>query len=154
MQNKTGMISDKLENAEKYYSMHPAFARAFEYLRTPGLDTLSVGRHDIDGDKMYCLVDDRQGRTKEEAVLEAHRQYIDIQYVISGPETFGLKPTASCTDIKTPYKPDIIFYNDVPETWQTLPSGSFAIFMPEDAHAPLVSDGQVHKAVIKVLIDQ
>ena len=32
-------------------------------------------------------------------------------------------------------------------------SGAFAIFYPEDAHAPLATSGPIHKAVVKVAVD-
>jgi len=33
------------------------------------------------------------------------------------------------------------------------PAGSFAIFFPEDVHAPLGTDGFIHKVVIKVAVE-
>ena len=66
----------------------------------------------------------------------------------------GWRPTADCNDVVTPYgvEKDIAFYADSPETWVATPAGSFCIFLPEDAHAPLVGDGEIHKAVIKVAV--
>jgi beta-galactosidase beta subunit len=32
------------------------------------------------------------------------------------------------------------------------PAGSYCIFFPEDAHAPLVSDGMVRKVVVKIAV--
>ncbi len=150
---RDSMIIDKLSRAEKYYSMHPAFEKAFTFLRENDLSKLSVGRHEIDGDKMFCLISEGQGKTRDEAKLEAHRKYIDIQYIISGTDEMGWKPTAECTNIETEYSEenDIGFFSDKPEIWRKVPAGSFAIFFPEDAHVPMVSDSEIHKAVIKVL---
>ena len=78
------MITDILTNAERYTPLHPRFAAAFEFLRRPDLDTLSTGRHVIDGDELFVLIQRSSGRTREEAKLESHRRYIDIQYVIAG----------------------------------------------------------------------
>ena len=149
------MITDSLENASLYHSMHPLFNKAFDFLKQPGLACLSTGKYEIDGDKLFCIIAKETGRGREEATLEAHRKYIDIQYVIDGTEEMGWKPTRKCKNVKSEYdaKKDIVFYNDEPDSWSIVQKGSFAIFFPEDAHAPLVSDGKIHKVVIKVLVD-
>jgi len=146
------MITDQLKNAEKYYSMNPGFERAFSFLRMDSLANLPVGRHEIDGDRLFAIIQKEKGRSKAEAKLEAHRKYIDIQYVISGPEEMGWRPTATCKSVQSPYNEsqDIGFFNDEPETWTEVAAGHFAIFTPEDAHAPMVSSGEIHKVVLKV----
>lgn len=147
------MIMDRLSRAEKYYDMHPAFKKAFKFLLESDLSKLSLGRNDIDGDKLFCLMSRGPGRTRNEAKLEAHRKYIDIQYIISGTDEMGWKPTIACTEIDTNYSEDndIEFFKDKPQTWTKVPAGSFAIFFPQDAHAPIVSDSEIHKVVLKVL---
>ena len=147
------MIVDKLSQAEKYYDMHSGFEKAFTFLRENDLSKLAVGRHEIDGDRLFCLISQGPGKTRDEAKLEAHRKYIDIQYVISGTDEMGWKPTAECTNIETEYSEgnDIEFFKDKPQTWMKVPAGSFAIFFPQDAHAPMVSNSEIRKAVIKVL---
>ena len=149
------MIVDRLENADQYCDMHPAFARAFAFLRRSDLAQLSADRHDIDGDRLFCSISKGPGRTRAEADLEAHRKYIDIQYVIAGTEEYGWKPTADCRIVQTPYdaEKDIGFFKDEPDSWTTVPAGSFVIFFPQDAHAPLVSDGEIHKAVLKIAVE-
>jgi|WetSurMetagenome_2_1015567.scaffolds.fasta_scaffold195935_1 biofilm protein TabA len=150
---RDSMIIGKLSQAEKYYDMHSAFQKAFTFLRENDLSKLDVGRHEIDGDKMFCLISQGPGKKQNEAKLEAHRKYIDIQYIISGTDEMGWKPTAECTNIETEYseEKDIEFFSDKPQIWMKVPAGSFAIFLPQDAHAPMVSDSEVRKAVIKVL---
>jgi len=146
------MIIDRLENAERYYDMHPAFAQAFAFLNRSDLAQLPAERHDIDGDRLFCSISKGPGRPRAEANLEAHRKYVDIQYVIAGAEQMGWKPTADCRTVQTPYDvdQDVEFFNDTPDTWTEVPPGSFVIFFPEDAHAPLVGEGQIHKAVLKI----
>jgi biofilm protein TabA len=150
------MITDQLKNAENYYSMHPDFERAFSFLRMDSLANLPAGKHQIDGDRIFAIVQKTNGRSRAEAKLEAHRKYIDIQYVISGPEEMGWRPTAACKSVESPYdeSKDIGFFNDEPETWTKVEAGHFAIFTPEDAHAPLVSSGEIHKVVIKVRVSE
>ncbi|MBN2354665.1 YhcH/YjgK/YiaL family protein [candidate division KSB1 bacterium] len=148
-------IVDRLENWQKYAHLHPAFSRAFAFLNDSHLAELALTKHDIEVDQLYCTMAKRPGRTRAESPLEAHQKYIDIQYVISGEDEMGWKPQADCQKVKRAYdaERDIIFYSDEPEQWIKVPAGSFIIFFPQDAHAPLVSDGEIHKAVIKVAVE-
>ncbi len=149
------MIIDRLEHADRYCDMHPGFSQAFAFLKRPDLAELAPGRYDIDGDRLFCTISQGPGRSRDEANLEAHRKYIDIQYVIAGHEEMGWKPTADCRISHTPYDAakDIEFFKDAPDSWNPVPAGSFVIFFPEDAHAPLVGTGQIHKAVLKVAVE-
>lgn len=149
------MIVARLQDAEQYCDMHPAFAKAFAFLRRSDLAELPEGRQDIDGDRLFCIISKGRGRPRAEAKLEAHRKYIDIQYILSGDEEMGWRPTASCGQIDTPYdaEKDIEFFKDPPNVWAAVPPGSFTIFFPEDAHAPLVGPGQIHKAVLKIAVE-
>lgn len=148
------MILDRLENAEKYYAMHRDFEKAFSFLRKSDLAELPADRYTIDGDRVFCIISKNPGRTRAEAKLEAHRKYIDIQYVIAGADEMGWKPISACTRVDTPYDADkdIAFFKDEPEKWTEVPAGSFAIFFPEDAHAPMVGSDEIHKAVLKVAV--
>lgn len=149
------MTVDRLEHAEAYLPLHPAFARAFAFLRQEKLARLPLGRHDIDEDRVFAVISREPGRPRSEVKLESHKKYIDIQYIIDGAEEMGWKPTDACHDIAIAYQADadIQFFNDKPATWTAVLPGSFAIFFPQDAHAPLVSDGEIHKVVLKIAVD-
>ena len=90
------MILDHLENADAYNAMHPLFAKAFAFLRQPGLAAMEAGRYELDGDNLYALVFADEGKDRGNDILEAHRKYIDIQFTISGAECHGWKSTGSC----------------------------------------------------------
>jgi biofilm protein TabA len=149
------IIINKLQHAERYFRMHPAFEKAFTFLRRDDLAELPADRYEIDGERLFCMISKGPGRSRSEAKLEAHRKYIDIQYVIAGTDEMGWKPTADCKMIDTEYDADkdIMFFKDQPDSWTQVPTGSFVIFFPEDAHAPLVSKGEIHKAVLKVAVE-
>ncbi|MCA9213798.1 MAG: YhcH/YjgK/YiaL family protein [Planctomycetales bacterium] len=148
------MIVDLLENASHYYGLHSQFARAFEFLRRDDLRQLPSGRHSIDGDRLFVIVDHGQGRGREDSILEFHRKYIDIQYVIDGCDQIGWLPIADCQRISQAYdsEKDLGFYFDRPKTWIDLRAGGFAIFYPQDAHAPLGGSGPISKAVLKIAV--
>jgi biofilm protein TabA len=146
------MIIDSLENSGKYISLHPRFAKAFEYLKTVDLATIEVGKYPIDEKNIHASVSAKDGVTKDAAKFEAHDHYIDIQVCPSGTETLGWKPREECSDIKEPYnsEKDVTFFNDKPGTYFQLHEGQFAIFYPEDVHAPMIGEGVIRKLVIKV----
>lgn len=147
------MILDTLLHAGRYSGLHPAFARAFGFLNTADLESLAPGRHDIDGDRMYVSIDHQVGRGRDGARLEAHRRYIDIQFTIDGDEEIGWSPLEACPTA-APYDAarDIRFFDSRPQVWLAVPAGTFAIFFPEDAHAPLAGHGLLRKAIVKIQV--
>lgn len=146
------MILDVLENAHRYLALNKGFAKAFEFLSRPDLKELPVGKYEIDGDQVYAMVAKEAGRKKEDALLETHETYIDIQYILAGTDTMGWKPKSLCKQPTQEYdeKKDIQFFADKPNAWLATESGAFAIFFPEDAHMPLISSGQIHKVIVKI----
>jgi YhcH/YjgK/YiaL family protein len=149
------VILDTLANATRYAGMHPGFARAFAFLLTTDLPVLAPGRHEIDGDRIYALIDHTEGRGEAGARLEAHRRYVDIQYTIDGNERIGWMPLAHCAPAEGEFDKtkDVGFFADRPTIWVAVPSGSFAIFFPHDAHAPLAGHGRLKKAIVKIAVD-
>ena len=150
------MILDVLENAHRYLALHNGFAKAFEFLMRSDLKELPVDKYEIDGERVYGIVSKDPGRKKEDALLETHEKYIDIQLVLAGTDDMGWKPKSSCKHPSEEYdsEADIQFFADKPDAWLSTESGAFAIFFPEDAHMPLISLGQIHKVVVKVAANQ
>ena len=148
------MILDILENAERYCGAHPAFAAAFAFLRRPDLAKLPEGRIDLDGDKLFALMQRPEGRGRAGARLEAHRKYADIQYAISGHEEYGWRSLhdAPAADGDFNAQKDLGFFLGAPSVWLPAPADSFVVFFPEDLHAPLAGVGVLHKVVIKVRV--
>jgi YhcH/YjgK/YiaL family protein len=149
------MIIAALTDAERYCALHPLFARAFEFLRHTDLNALAPGKHTIQGEEIFTIAEACHGRTRSEAKLECHRRYIDIQLVLEGIDEMGWKPVAECVNPATDYDAmrDIRFFNDAPSSWVATPAGSFCLFFPDDAHAPLVSTGFIRKLVVKIAVD-
>jgi YhcH/YjgK/YiaL family protein len=148
------MILDVLENAHRYLALHKGFAKAFEFLRRPDLKEMPVGKYEIDGDRVYAMVSENAGRRKEDALLETHEKYIDIQFVLAGVDDMGWKPKSLCKKPAGEYDPenDEQIFTDEPDAWLSVKSGAFAIFFPEDAHMPLISSGPIHKVVVTVAV--
>jgi len=147
------MILDTLENAKRYHSLHPAFARAFAWIRDQSVSKLPVGRTEIDGDRLYVNTLREGGRGLEAARFETHRRYIDIQYLAEGSDSMGW--THAVPGLKSlgyDASKDLEFYADRPAIWIPVPSGHFAVFFPEDAHAPMAGTDKMVKVVVKVAV--
>jgi len=149
------MIFSTLSQADRYAKLHPLFPSAFDYMRNNDLSKLPAGIHPIIGKQLFVIVEAEQGRTREVAKLECHRKYIDIQLVLEGTDEMGWKPLADCHQPISEYSEerDIRFFNDTADSWISTPAGSYCIFFPEDAHAPLVSTGKIRKCVFKIAVD-
>jgi YhcH/YjgK/YiaL family protein len=147
------MIVAPIAHLERYTAVHPRFARAVEFIQRTDLAALAPGRHAVDGDELYVSIDYQDGRGHEGARLEAHRRYIDIQITLSGDEEIGWRPLGQCARPNGEFSAerDIVFFDDSAETWVNVPPGVFAVFFPEDAHAPLAGRGHLRKAIVKVL---
>ena len=151
------MIVDTLQNASKYTRLHPLFAKVFEYIAATDLAGIEIGKYDI-AEGLKAIFSEKPGMSAAESItkFECHDKNIDVQLCIRGKETIGWKPRQSCTAPKGEYNPekDVRFFNDVPDMYFQLASGQFAIFYPEDVHAPMIAvdDDAIRKLVIKVTI--
>ena len=148
------MILASLSASDRYHGLHPLFARAFAFLRNTDLKELEPGIHAVQGEQIFAIVEACSGRTRAEAKLESHRRYIDIQLVLEGVDEMGWKPLAECVEPATDYDAarDIQFFTDAPASWIATPPGSFCLFFPDDAHAPLVGDALIRKVVVKIAV--
>ncbi len=149
------MIIDTIKNASKYYSAHPLFEKAFEYIRQTDLVNAADGKSDI-AEGLKVIFSNAPGKTKESSLakFECHDKNIDIQLCINGHETIGWKPREKCNLPNGDYnaEKDVRFFSDEPDMFFQLTNGQFVIFFPEDVHAPMIGDSTIKKLVIKVKI--
>ncbi len=144
--------------AVSYYKNRERWDKAFSFLKTSDLQSLELKRYDIDGNNLYAPVSEYMTKNEEDARYEAHRKYIDIQYIISGKELMGVAPISQKKETLEPYdsEKDIEFLTVTGgENHLALPD-RFFIFFPEDAHRPGLKDGEnspVRKIVVKVKVD-
>jgi YhcH/YjgK/YiaL family protein len=148
------MIIDSILGLERYRKMNDGFEKAFKFLRSNDLLKIETGSYEIDGDNVFAMVSENDLKNIEDAKLEVHDSYIDIQVPISANEIFGWKDRAMCNTGEGQYddKKDIAFFDDEPEVFCTVNPFQIVIFFPNDAHAPLIGNGKIKKIVIKVKI--
>lgn len=150
------MIKDHINNAHQYDNLHPNFRSVLEILQSLNLDALQSGHIELDGNYIYININKTNSKSQEEAKLESHRRYIDIQMPITSNETFGVKPIQECLSPIGNFdtERDIVFYNDTPNEYITLSKGEFIIFFPEDAHAPCINTADNHlKLIAKISVE-
>lgn len=151
------MIYDTLKNISQYLGISSNLDKAIYYIKETDLNSLEAGKHIIDGDNVFALAQRGTTVSRTDARWEAHKKYIDIQFLLSGPERIGFQKEDDLA-VSTEYSPerDIAFYEDNDEGFFVqLQPNSFVICFPSDAHMPLVNNREqpIKKIVIKVKVD-
>ena len=149
------MVVDTLENFNKYTVLHPLFSEVSKVLEQLDVNTLKEGKLEIIKDRLYLIYEVAPLRTKEIAKLEVHRKFIDIQIPLINGESMGWKSISQCQEWIQPFdeEKDYGFFHESFESIFAVPKGGFALFFPEDAHAPLLGVGEIKKLVFKVKVD-
>jgi biofilm protein TabA len=148
------MILDLLSNAHLYAALGPRIARGLQFLGDTDLNALPAGRHEIDGDRLFALVSDYPPKPLSAGRWEAHRRYLDLQYVASGVERFGVVPVGRLEAGEYIPEKDITWMTGAGD-YVTLGTGQFVIVWPGDAHMPGLDAGApgiVRKIVVKIAI--
>lgn len=125
---------------------------AQEFIAKTDLNALPAGTHVIDEGNVWVNIVDSDLKTIENARLEVHDVYTDIQIPLSGPESFGVKKRSECTSPRGQMnkEKDILFFDDAIDNVVTVQRGEQIVFAPDTAHAPLIGVGRIHKAIFKV----
>ena len=148
------MIIDTLDNLGKYVALNPLFADVVEFLKSHDLQTMEAGSYPIKDKDVALKLSLTKQRTKETAFLETHIDMIDIQVPITCAETFGYSPLCDLPAFEYNAEKDITKYGDTkPQTYVTVNPGQFAIFFPQDGHAPcIIEEEEIKKAIFKVKV--
>jgi biofilm protein TabA len=148
-----GRISDI---ATQRGALPGAIVRALEALQKVDLGALEPGRYEIEGDKLFYLVQDVELRTMEESRAEAHQKYADIQIPFSTGERYGFalpQPELAPSDDQLEAK-DLAFYpTPAGECFVDAAPGTYLVFLPTELHRPCLAikdKATIRKAVVKV----
>ena len=134
----------------------PALVRSLETLLAKNLSTLPTGRLDLEGDRIFVLVQDATPRTVENSLIEAHATYADVQIPLTASECFGFAhPQPGLTPCDDQFaERDLAFY-PTPETeaFFDVAPGEYAVFLPGELHRPCITFDEpapFRKIVIKI----
>jgi len=152
------MIVSDLNHISRQAAPSPNLQKAIHFLRSPDIQMLPDGRVEIDGERVFALVQRFQTKWVATPKFECHKKYIDIQFILSGEEIIGWAP-AELMEITAAYDAgkDISFGTVAKGQWTPvhLQAGQMAVLYPEDGHAPkmaLRNPSTVMKIVVKVMV--
>ncbi len=152
------MLVSDLDHIDHQIALTPGLQKAITFLRTRNLHGLPDGRVEIEGDRVFALVQRYETMITDAPKFECHRTYIDVQFIVSGEEVIGWAPLSrmAITEAYDAGK-DICFGTVVKGKWTPvhLQAGQLAVLWPEDGHAPKLAGGvssPVMKIVVKVAV--
>ena len=145
------MVIDTLDNFGKYVALNPLFAEVEKFMQEHRLEAMETGKYAIKGDDLFVNITVAKGREPEEAVLETHKKMIDIQIPLDTDETFGYTTLGDLPQADYNEEKDITKYDGMAQSFIDCKPGMFAIFFPQDGHAPCISlSPEIKKAIFKV----
>lgn len=141
-----------MDNLAKYEAVNPLFKDVVEFIKNNNLAKMEAGKHEIKGKDLFVNITTAKGKAPDEAVLETHKKMIDIQIPLDAPETYGYTPLCRLPEAEYNAEKDITKYGDLmAESFVDCQPGMFAIFFPQDGHAPCISMApEIKKAIFKV----
>ena len=145
---------DRRSFAQHYLDHREIWDKTFAYLKETDFTSITPGRVEL-GDHVFATVSEYVPRDREEAIFEAHKKYIDVQYVISGHELMDIAPLENMTVTKQYDAENDVELGSVIKFLELAASSErFFIFFPTDAHRPGLKaeddNALVRKVVIKV----
>ena len=150
------MIYDTMDKIASYKGLARNLDSAIDYLVKNKVSALPDGKHPVDGDRVIVQVSTYETKDLPAAKFEAHRKYIDIQFVLEGKEACymtpleGLEPSEPFSEER-----DLGFYKGDGGAFLPLTPDVFAVFFPQDAHKPSCDLGgkrKNRKVVVKVAL--
>lgn len=146
------MVVDTLENLEKYESLNPLFSIVVNFLKSTDIHSLEPGKIVLKEKELIVNISQITPKSKEEVKLETHNEFIDIQIPLSDTEVMGYTPAKDCVPDDALYdaEKDLTFFEGEAMDYISVKPGMFAVFFPQDGHAPGISKYGVKKIVVKV----
>ena len=144
------MVIDNLKNLRDYESLHPLFGKAFDFIEQTDLSALEPGKIVLIEDELFVNVCQWGPKTKEEAKLETHNEYIDIHVPITNGEVMGYTQRNDLPEAEYDAAVDMTLYEGLSADYITVKPGMFTLFFPKDGHAPGITHMGLKKIIIKV----
>ena len=151
------MIVGRISDTARQQALLPAaVVRGIQAVQQLDLAGLAPGRYELEGDKLFYLVQDATPRTIEDSLIEAHKIYADIQIPVGASECFGFclpqPDLAPCDDRLA--SSDLAFYpTPDKEFFIDIAPGEYVVFLPDELHRPCIAIEDTtpfRKVVIKV----
>lgn len=147
------MILGKLADSQQYAKLNPYLSQLFKFVNENDLSKFATGRIVLDSEDLFINMAEPTLKKAEEQKLEVHREYIDVHIPLTGPETIGITHISDLqceSDEPFNKEEDFALYSEQAQHYITVRPGEFLIVFPEDAHAPIIGEGTIKKAIAKV----
>ncbi|HEX7365522.1 MAG TPA: YhcH/YjgK/YiaL family protein [Pelobium sp.] len=142
-----------VEFKKQYYANKATWDKAFQFMENNDLEKLAVGKYPIDGDKVFASITETVDKPFENTKWEAHKKYIDLQYIIKGKEKMG-EASFENEKVAKPYDAahDVALYDIDKGKYYVADPKTFYLFFPSTTHRPsiMVDSNKVKKLVIKI----
>jgi len=152
------MIVGHIEQTGSERGYAPVLREAIGVLRSADWSAKPPGTYEIDGDRMYVMVQEMTTEPRDRRRPESHRKYIDIQYLLDGAERIGVTRRRGAEPIAEDMLEgkDVVYYEDVAHDAELdLTPGMYAVFFPDDIHRPCCNvngETRIKKAVLKLKV--
>ena len=152
------MLFDKAQNMATYYESAPRLEFCVEFLKRFEEEALPDGEYEIDGERVFANIQTYRTKQQDDTCrFEAHRKYVDVQYIVSGMEKIRVAKLGDLklTEERSSKGQDIAFYEGEPRLDFVLTKGTFLMLYPQDAHMPGLSvekDSTVRKIIFKLAV--
>ena len=151
------MIKNSLKYTKNYYNLSEKIKLGLEYLENNDLKDTPNGKYEILGQDVFINIQDYTSKPEIQGKWEAHRKYIDIQFMIKGTEKIGV---GEIQDYETTEayseENDVEFLKtDKPSQFITMNENDYIILYPYDVHMPQITVDEpsyVKKAVLKISV--
>ena len=150
------MIIDHIGNSKLYTNLGSRIATTFKYLLETDFSKMEPGKYEVDGNNIYAVVQQYETKPAAEGKWEAHRKYIDIQYIADGEELIGYSYIKNLKALGTYDEDKDCLFLEGSGSMLHCKSGMFLLLAPDDAHMPCVAFGapaKVRKVVMKVCVE-
>ncbi len=150
------MIYQSIAVDYKRFHYPKAVERALEFLRSHDFMSFTGGRYPIEGDLMYANVDIVNTRVYEKTKIEGHKDYMDVQFLVSGEEQMEVLVRQTHPEMVEAYDDKDCYFYD-PTQGGTVKidvrPGDYCIFYPGELHRTLIAPRevqQIRKVVVKI----
>lgn len=146
------MIIDNIKNAEKYFGLSEGIKKALLFIKEKDFESLEEGKHEINGSEIFFMINRYETKAPEIGSWEAHKKYIDVQFVADGVEKMGYAPVENLT-VTQDYndEKDIMRFSGSGD-FVTAGKGTFAIFFPGDGHMPGMNAEGTSQKILKIVV--
>ncbi len=149
------MVFDSIKNVDLYANLNERIKKALKFISENDFEKIEDGKVEIDGENVFAIVQSYETKAIEKGRWEAHRKYIDVQFVADGYEKIGYTHLGNTEEDEEYNDENDIIWLIGKGNFVEARKGSFAIFYPEDAHMPAIAvdnPARVKKVVVKVLV--